>query len=603
MVRATLSGQGGVSLGNPDLMVGVTDLEVGFVDGEAVLYAAGRGGGALTRFSLGDGSGAATLSDSWGIPDRFLQLESTDILLIPGPGGTTHVLLAGLNDDDLQGRVDTGTGLGGFTVFDAGSFDLGQISNITLSPDGTQGLASLRVGGLVELAFDGTGQISVSTPEGLGGLGTQAASAVSWVTAGGVDYAVVTYAGSDQIALFSPGGGGGLVHRDTLSPEDGIWIDSPTAVSTIQGPDGVTYVVMAASGSSSLTVMTIEGNALVPVDHVIDTLDTRFNEASQLEVMEIGGQPYVVAAGSDQGLTVFSLMPGGQLLEVATVAASLDTPLNGITDIEVVVTGAGARIFVATQGAPYLVEFVFELENPGTTRVGGAGADMLTGMGGDDLIAGGAGDDTLEGGAGDDVITDGTGLDLLTGGAGADTFVFGADGATDRVTDYQRGVDAIQLRAPAPGMGADDILVISRSWGAEIHLGTEVLEVYSADGNPLGWNDFEGGFLTTSASISVDLDDYVDDSGNTGPETGSDLGATLHFDRPDFAVTPLEEPDIGPASASGAGTGQSDLITGGLGHDVLIGAGGFDTIEGGGGHDSISGGANGDLLYGGAAMM
>lgn len=616
MLRATLAGQGAVTVGDPDQLIGLTDLEIGFSGSDTVLYAAGRGGSTLSQFSLGDGGAPATLQSSWSIPYGLLQLESTDIALVTDGSGTSHVLLAGLEDEDLRGRLENGFGLGGSTSFDAGSFDLGQISAIAMDGAGDSALATLRGGGLVQLEFGTNGQVSVSTPGGLGSMGGQSANAAAWINAGGIDYAVVTWPGLDQIGLLRAGGTGQMALVDIVGPAEGAWVDRPGAVATVTGADGAAYVIMAASGSASLTVLAIEGNSLVPVDHVIDSLDTRFNDVSHLAVVDIGGQPYVIAAGTDQGLTVLSLLPGGQLIEVATIAASVDTPLNGISSIEAVATGDGARIFVATQGAPYLVEFTLDLDNAGATLTGNAGANALTGTGQDDILSGGAGADTLSGGAGNDVIADGVGLDLLTGGAGADTFILAADGAVDRITDFQRGTDSVTLRAPVPGLGFDDIQVLSRSWGAEIRIGTEVLHVYAADGSSLTWADFADGGLTLAVNISTDTEDFIDDT-NTGPEGGSALDPTLFYAKPSFDVSRLNEPNISVSGGNaqmgsptndnltgGSGADQivgqsgNDLIHGNGSNDVLIGAGGRDTIWGGTGNDQISGGNNSDLLQG-----
>ena len=101
----------------------------------------------------------------------------------------------------------------------------------------------------------------------------------------------------------------------------------------------------------------------------------------------------------------------------------------------------------------------------GDTLLGGAGNDSLFGGGGDDELRGGIGVDILRGGGGNDVLFagphtngadtlyGGVGDDLLffgnravlTGGQGADTFFFrdGADGSW--ITDFQDGVDKINL--------------------------------------------------------------------------------------------------------------------------------------------------------------
>lgn len=139
---------GAVHVADSELLVGLTDTEIGMEGDNPVLYAAARGGGALSRFALGSGDGPASLQSSWDIPAGLLQLESSDIALVDGAGGVTGVMVAGLADDDLRGRVDTGGGLGGSMVYDAGAFDLGDISEIAMAPDGVSGLAALRGGGL-----------------------------------------------------------------------------------------------------------------------------------------------------------------------------------------------------------------------------------------------------------------------------------------------------------------------------------------------------------------------------------------------------------------------------------------------------------------------
>lgn len=78
--------------------------------------------------------------------------------------------------------------------------------------------------------------------------------------------------------------------------------------------------------------------------------------------------------------------------------------------------------------------------------VAGAGDDHLTGNGGNDRMSGGAGQDHLSGGLG---------ADVLTGGADADHFVFAAASeGGDRLTDFQHGLDHIDLSASAFGLTA-----------------------------------------------------------------------------------------------------------------------------------------------------
>src|SRR5262249_31999250 len=54
---------------------------------------------------------------------------------------------------------------------------------------------------------------------------------------------------------------------------------------------------------------------------------------------------------------------------------------------------------------------------------------------------------TLNGGGGNDILKGGGGNDVLTGGAGSDRFVFETNPGADRITDFVKGTDKIDLDA------------------------------------------------------------------------------------------------------------------------------------------------------------
>ncbi len=81
----------------------------------------------------------------------------------------------------------------------------------------------------------------------------------------------------------------------------------------------------------------------------------------------------------------------------------------------------------------------------GDSLIGGAGNDALFGEAGGDTLRGKGGNDSLDGGNGNDRLWGGAGDDLLTGGAGADSFVFVARESTTRITDFEDGIDQIDL--------------------------------------------------------------------------------------------------------------------------------------------------------------
>ena len=106
------------------------------------------------------------------------------------------------------------------------------------------------------------------------------------------------------------------------------------------------------------------------------------------------------------------------------------------------------RNFFGTRGNDNLVG-----NNSNNDIRGRAGKDYLEGKAGDDVLRGGIGADTLLGGTGndkllagaDDDLLDGTsGSNILIGGTGADTFIL-REGATNKIRDFQLGVDRIGL--------------------------------------------------------------------------------------------------------------------------------------------------------------
>ncbi|MEE4573007.1 type I secretion C-terminal target domain-containing protein [Pseudomonas alliivorans] len=80
---------------------------------------------------------------------------------------------------------------------------------------------------------------------------------------------------------------------------------------------------------------------------------------------------------------------------------------------------------------------------------------VLIGTDGDDVLLAAGGNDCLNGGNGHDVLIGGQGDDVLTGGDGPDRFMWLAgDTGHDRVTDFDVGVDSLDLSQLLQGMGA-----------------------------------------------------------------------------------------------------------------------------------------------------
>lgn len=670
MVRAVFSSQGGLSTPQENALAGLTDLQIAIEGDTAALFAVTRSDGWLTSFDVGAAPGQTRVEGQWAINLDLVRLEKTDLVLHE-TGGQIALYMAGLNASDLTGvRIDlvgSGSPFLGTTSVSASGFDTAQFTNMALFAGSDQGIAALRDGGLVNVSFGANNQLSISDLDQSTATRDAHAKDITTTTHNGQTFAFVSYEHADTISMFRQENGT-LRHMADVNPDTGMWADKPSALAVTQDAGGTLYVVAAASGSGSLSILEVspDGRGITPVDHLLDSLDTRFANASHVTSLTVGGQNFVLAAGNDQGISLLTVLPGGRLQHLDAMAGTAETPLRGITAIEAMATPDGIRVWASTEAAPYLSEFIISLPNIGETQFNNPNGGALNGAGRDDILVGGDGADVLSGNDGDDILMDGGGIDQLTGGSGADTFIFFKDDARDTVTDFDPLLDHIDLSDFTQLDAVGTLSIVSRSWGAEISIGKDVLEVRSADGARLSNSDFTPQNLITGNRIETDTALYLP-SGTTkdpdpvpdpepdpdmGPDPLPDTGPPTSASPAGAApVTPFFEPEptvtvtwragdtrggdsgdtftgfgqadrifggggndtmnagVGADTLSGdagddlaAGADGDDLIAGGEGNDTLMGGNGADTLSGGAGADSLDGGNDADMLIGGAGV-
>ncbi len=88
-----------------------------------------------------------------------------------------------------------------------------------------------------------------------------------------------------------------------------------------------------------------------------------------------------------------------------------------------------------------------------------SGGGTIRGNNRDNVLTGTNADEFVFGRGGDDVIDTGGGNDVATGGSGADTFVIGPGTGVLTITDFENGVDRIDVSAF--GIDAND------PWGGQ----------------------------------------------------------------------------------------------------------------------------------------
>jgi Ca2+-binding RTX toxin-like protein len=377
---------------------------------------------------------------------------------------------------------------------------------------------------------------------------------------------------------------GGLQATDSIGAPQGLGIAMPTAMQTVTAY-GATWVILGAADSHSLSVMQLHSTGrLRATDHVMDTRETRFGGVQALAVTKAEGRVFIVAGGSDDGLSLFTLLPDGRLVHLQSLAHDTGLGLDNVSAIEAVRIGNTIQIFVTSQGDGGLSQFSVSVGGLGVVRdnTGATAPTVLTGTAGDDLIIGGSKLDTFDGGAGDDILVSGHGGGVFTGGKGADLFVLSPVigpylGVPLRISDFEAGIDQLDLTAFTMLRSAAQLSVHSIPTGVRLGYGDHVVVITSHNGKPLtGWDLWGNGFSTPDRLLVLNP-----------PGSGAVYG------------TPGNDKIIGDAGLDQLhGDSGADVLRGGAGNDQLFGNAGRDKLMGGRGNDTLRGGDGRDALFG-----
>lgn len=370
-----------------------------------------------------------------------------------------------------NGAATTDTGaLSGVVAMEVLEFDSGDIAVVARrGVPGVHLFAMDETGGLTQL-----GQIADGPKAFLAGV-----SDIASVGMGADRLVLVASALENGISSYRVQASGAVEWIDSLGTQSGLAVNGPAAMQVIT-LEGQNFAVLAATGTSSLSVVRINPmGVLFVTDQVLDDRATRFADVVALDIFVAKGRAFVVAAGTDAGVTVLELLPGGQLKPYASFALETGAGLPAVTAIETRVTGTEVALFLVDARGDRISQFALSLTTLGERLDGTVGGAL------DDRIIGGAGADTLSGHGGNDWLHDGGGADVLTGGAGADVFALTRDGQADRISDFEIGVDRIDLSDWGRLYSRDALTITATATGAEIAFGAERLILTSANGSSL----------------------------------------------------------------------------------------------------------------------
>ena len=452
---------------------GITDLKIG---PNGILYAGSEHTDGVTTWSLGDGTVAQHVASlefaPWVGTGGLSDIEVTTIK------GQTVLIPSGRYDDKMAYHRLDGSGVFESTkILSAPTEIVGHINESVVLNFGSKAVSGFKTFQIRDyLTMKYKRHVTDNPKARIDDIDDMTAA-----TLAGRQFVFMTSAAEDGVTAFWVQRWGNVKERASASPETGLYIDKPVALVTAT-LDGNLYVIVAAAGSGSLSTLQVGSwGQLTPIDHVLDSLETRFDGVTALSVVTLNERAFVVAGGADDGISLFELSADGKLHHLSSLADQHGTTLNNISAITTTVVGSEIQVFVSSSTEQGITQFTLDLDNLGIQITGTRHQDTLRGTDKDDLLVGYEGHDHLYGGDGDDRLIDGTGVDRLTGGEGADIFVFKKDQRLDRIEDFEISVDKIDLSDFKGLHSIDQITFAKRDYGVLLKYADDRLAIEATE--------------------------------------------------------------------------------------------------------------------------
>jgi Ca2+-binding RTX toxin-like protein len=208
-------------------------------------------------------------------------------------------------------------------------------------------------------------------------------------------------------------------------------LDGGNGNDTLTGGNGAdTFVLRNKQGTMLITDFE-SGIDLLGVPAAINPDEIKFNQQGNNTVLVWQGKRLATLLGIDA-----TTISSADFIE----ASESGKDFTGTAKADQITGSAGGDVITGLNGNDTLIG------RGGDDAIdGGNGNDRLQGDAGNDNLIGGNGNDTLEGGKGDDYLEADNGNDVLTGGAGSDIFVLDQKTGVTTITDFQDGIDLLQL--------------------------------------------------------------------------------------------------------------------------------------------------------------
>ncbi|MTI00905.1 dockerin type I domain-containing protein [Roseibium sp. RKSG952] len=517
-----------VATGKPALDSGIGDTALKTFNGVTYMYSTTGPGGGVVAWRIVEGGAPQVIDEQYFTGSISMQVGRSGV----------PVSLAG--NDQLILDVDTATGLVGYALNADGTIGALQETGTLIGGGDISAVVQVSLGAtsLLTIAHEDTDQINTYSVNADGSLSltgaiSGVADSLQTLQVGTGQFIVAADAASSSINTYGINPNSGVLN--TIDNGDAIatlGINAPTAVEVVQAY-GNSWVVVAGAGSNSISVMHMGADGkLTPTDHVLDTLHTRFESVQDLSVIDVDGRVFVVAGGGDDGITLFTMTPEGQLIHLDSFADTLASGLQNVQTLTVAHVGDELQIFAASQEDAGLTQLTVSVGDLGVVR---EGSGVVSGSAQDDMLTGSILSSTLMAGDGDDILIAGAGATTMSGGSGADIFVMRSGSELTTITDFEAGTDRLDmfdyllLRSPA------QLSFNSTAQGARIEYRDETIEVISAAGGPLTSADVFGSGFDGPDHVPVYFGDFGGLTPPGSPGVLGDVNISTETDNPALA--------------------------------------------------------------------
>lgn len=605
----------------------ITDMELVKTAQGTMLVAISNKGAGLTTYKVNGPDQAATGASREPALNYGTYYSAPKLEVIGGSGDSYRIVVTGQQGSVHSGLVMTGDGnLRDFVpLFAAGQmpgnvvamniFEVAGRDYVLTGTDGSMTLTLYRMADDLKLT-----RLGAAVP-GVRAATDSEYTDIEVTQIGSRTFAYAASAQGNMLSIYEISAGG-ITSKGVIDKTNTIGISAPREVEAVTTANG-RFLIVTGGESDSLTVFRISSTGgLLLTDHVVDSTTTRFEAATAIATVEMGGRVYIFVGGADDGISIFTLDGQGRLILLDVLVDTDAMALADVSAIEATEIGGKIAVFVTSGTEAGITQLSYDPGNTGKSLVG---SGRVNGTAADDILVGTGTSSALSGGAGDDILIARSGVVTMRGGAGRDTFVPGYDTKLVTILDFDPARDRLDLSELAYIRSTAQLQILPTATGALLVAGEVRIEIRTTTGTPLRASDFNDAMfklahyandIDYSKLVSAAKPDPADPSTNS-PPTGTSGGyvgpaalpavatfakVVMGTNGNDHLAAPSAGGHLnglgGDDRIVGAAGGRNNLI-GGAGRDTLMGGGLADYLDGGEGEDSLTGGGGHDRLFGG----